>query len=109
MGQSKKPTQTGTSIKGTINAFQFLGFVTTSVENPQVPDLTQEIQDVPSQEAQDPNTDPTNEILQVPELEKDLEGDAEMTASEIRTEDMELSDILEREGMDRNNMVEKWK
>ena len=37
------------------------------------------------------------------------EGDAEMSISEAGTEDQELRDILEREGMDLNTMVEQWK
>ena len=49
------------------------------------------------------------ETLQGSELVKDLEGDANMTASEIGTEDMELNDILKREGMDLNTVVEQWK
>ena len=101
--------KTSTSIKGTVNAFEVLGSGSTLTKNPQVPDLTQETQDFPSQAAKDSNPDPTREILQGSELAKDLEGDADMTASEIGIEDMELSDILEREGMDLNTIVEQWK
>ena len=32
-----------------------------------------------------------------------------MTLSEIGTEDLDLSDILEKEGMNLNTIVEKWK
>ena len=39
----------------------------------------------------------------------DLEGDAEMKMSEADTEDLELKDILDREGMDLISMVEQWK
>ena len=50
-----------------------------------------------------------NNIQHNSTTEKFLEGDVEMTSSEIGTEDLEFSDILEREGMEFNTMVEKWK
>ena len=38
-----------------------------------------------------------------------FDWDAEMKISEAGTEDLELRDILDREGMDLVNMVEQWK
>jgi hypothetical protein len=36
-------------------------------------------------------------------------GDAEMTPSEVGTEDHDLKDIVEREGIDLPNILEQWK
>jgi hypothetical protein len=42
-----------------------------------------------------------------PMQEKD--GDVEMTPSEVGTEDPDLRDIVEREGIDLPNILEQWK
>ena len=49
------------------------------------------------------------ETLEGTGRDEDVEGDEEMSISEAGTEDIELNDILEREGMDLNTMVEQWK
>ena len=40
---------------------------------------------------------------------KYTEGDEEMVLSEIGMEDQDLSDILDKEGMDLNTIFEQWK
>jgi hypothetical protein len=40
---------------------------------------------------------------------QEAEGDAEMTPSEVSTEDPELRDLVEREGIDLTNILEQWK
>jgi hypothetical protein len=40
---------------------------------------------------------------------QEAEGDAEMTPSEVGTEDPELRDLVEREGIDLTNILEQWK
>jgi hypothetical protein len=40
---------------------------------------------------------------------QDAEGDAEMTLSEVGTEDPDLRDLVEREGIDLPNILEQWK
>jgi hypothetical protein len=40
---------------------------------------------------------------------KEAEGDAEMTPSEVGTEDIDLKDFVEREGIDLPNILEQWK
>jgi hypothetical protein len=40
---------------------------------------------------------------------KDAKGDAEMTLSEVGTEDLDLRDLVEREGIDLSNILEQWK
>jgi hypothetical protein len=40
---------------------------------------------------------------------KDAEGDAEMTTSEVGTEDPDLRDLVEREGIYLPNILEQWK
>jgi hypothetical protein len=37
------------------------------------------------------------------------EGDVEMTPSEVGTEDLDLRDLVEREGIDLPNILEQWK
>jgi len=36
-------------------------------------------------------------------------GDSEMTPSEVRTKDPDLRDIVEREGIDLQNILDQWK
>jgi hypothetical protein len=40
---------------------------------------------------------------------QEAEGDAEMTPNEVGTEDPELRDLVEREGIDLMNILEQWK
>jgi hypothetical protein len=40
---------------------------------------------------------------------QDAEGDAEMTPSEVGTEDPDLRDLVEREGIDLPHILEQWK
>jgi hypothetical protein len=40
---------------------------------------------------------------------QEAEGDAEMTPSEVGTEDPDLRDLVEREGIDIPNILEQWK
>lgn len=40
---------------------------------------------------------------------QDAEGDAEMTLSEVGTEDPDLRDLVEREGIDLPHILEQWK
>jgi hypothetical protein len=40
---------------------------------------------------------------------QDAEGEVEMTPSEVGTEDLELRDLVEREGIDLMNILEQWK
>jgi hypothetical protein len=40
---------------------------------------------------------------------QDAEGDVEMTSSEVGTEDPDLRDLVEREGIDLSNILEQWK
>jgi hypothetical protein len=40
---------------------------------------------------------------------QEAEGDAEMTPSEVGTEDPDLRDLVEREGIDLPNILEQWK
>jgi hypothetical protein len=40
---------------------------------------------------------------------KEAKGDAEMTPSEVGTKDPDLIDLVEREGIDLLNILEKWK
>jgi hypothetical protein len=40
---------------------------------------------------------------------QEADGDAEMTPSEVGTEDPDLKDIVEREGIDLLNILEQWK
>ena len=40
---------------------------------------------------------------------QDVEGEVEMTPSEVGTEDSELRDLVEREGIDLMNTLEQWK
>jgi hypothetical protein len=40
---------------------------------------------------------------------QEADGDAEMTPSEVGTEDPNLRDIMEREGIDLSNILEQWK
>jgi hypothetical protein len=40
---------------------------------------------------------------------QDVEGDAEMTPSELVTEDPDLRDLVEREGIDLPQLLEQWK
>lgn len=51
----------------------------------------------------------TDDFILDPRLTKDAEGDEEMTLSEVGTEDQDLNDTLEKEGMDLNTIVEKWR
>jgi hypothetical protein len=39
----------------------------------------------------------------------EVDGDAEMTPSEVGTKDPDLRDIVEREGIDLPNILEQWK
>jgi hypothetical protein len=40
---------------------------------------------------------------------QDAEGDAEMTQSEVGTEDPDLKDLVEREGINLPHILEQWK
>ena len=40
---------------------------------------------------------------------QDTEGEVEMTPREVDTEDLELRDLVEREGIDLTNILEQWK
>ena len=40
---------------------------------------------------------------------QDAEGDAEMTPSEVGTEDPDLRDLVEKEGIDLSSILEQWK
>ena len=40
---------------------------------------------------------------------QEVDGDVEMTPSEVGTEDPYLRDIVEREGIDLPNILEQWK
>jgi hypothetical protein len=40
---------------------------------------------------------------------QEADGDAEMTPSEVGTEDPDLRDLVEREGIDLTNILEQWK
>ena len=40
---------------------------------------------------------------------QDAKGYAEMTPSEVGTEDPDLRDLVEREGIDLMNILEQWK
>jgi hypothetical protein len=40
---------------------------------------------------------------------QDAEGEVEMTSREVGTEYPELRDLVEREGIDIMNILEKWK
>lgn len=42
-------------------------------------------------------------------MRKDVEGDKEMTISEVGIDDQDLNDTLEQEGLDLNTIVEQWK
>jgi len=57
----------------------------------------------------DLEVNPSSIIHQVQETTEGVEEDLEMFTNEIKLKDMELSDILEQEGMDLPNMVENWK
>ena len=59
--------------------------------------------------AQEPNSNPSSNIPLGHGPTEGLEEDSKMMTSEMGLEDMELSDILEQEGMDIPNMVEQWK
>lgn len=66
-------------------------------------------QTITTEKTQDPNPIPSNSIPQFPVLIEELEEDSEMITSEMGIEDMDLSNILEQEGMDLLHMVEKLK
>jgi BMFP domain-containing protein YqiC len=40
---------------------------------------------------------------------QEAEGDVEMTLRDIGTKDLDIKDIVEREGIDLPNILEKWK
>jgi hypothetical protein len=40
---------------------------------------------------------------------QEAKGDAEMTPSEVGTEDPDLRDLVEREGINLSNILEQWK
>jgi hypothetical protein len=40
---------------------------------------------------------------------QEAKGDAEMTPSKVGTEDPDLKDLVEREGIDLPNILEQWK
>jgi hypothetical protein len=40
---------------------------------------------------------------------QDVEGEVEMKLREVGTEDTELKDLVEREGIDLTNILEQWK
>jgi hypothetical protein len=40
---------------------------------------------------------------------QEIDGDVEMTPSEVGTEDPDLKDLVEREGIDLTNILEQWK
>ena len=40
---------------------------------------------------------------------QEVDGDSEMTPSEVGTKDPNLRDIMEREGIDLSNILEQWK
>jgi hypothetical protein len=40
---------------------------------------------------------------------QEAEGEVEMTPNEVGTEDQELRDLVEREGIDLMNILEQWK
>jgi hypothetical protein len=40
---------------------------------------------------------------------QDIEGEVEMTPIKVGTEDPELKDLVEREGIDLTNILEQWK
>jgi hypothetical protein len=40
---------------------------------------------------------------------QEADGDAEMTPSEVGTKDLDLREIVEREGIDLPNILEQWK
>jgi len=60
-------------------------------------------------EMNEPVVKHSNITHQVQETMEGVEEDSKMFTKEIGLEDMELSDILEQEGMDLPNMVENWK
>lgn len=47
--------------------------------------------------------------MEIPEGVKNVKGDSEMAPSEVSTKDPDLQEIVEREGMDLKNMVDKWR
>jgi hypothetical protein len=53
------------------------------------------------------STGDRNPDINTPMQEGD--GDSEMTPSEVRTEDPDLHDIMEREGIDLQNILDQWK
>ena len=59
--------------------------------------------------------DQTKEVCKSTDLstanseDKDQEEDEDMVLSEQGTEDLELGEILEKEGLDLNSIVEQWK
>jgi hypothetical protein len=49
------------------------------------------------------------ETKDTPTPMQEADRDAEMTPSEVGTEDLDLGDIVEREGIDLTNILEQWK
>lgn len=65
-----------------------------------------ESQPTATPEMKEPISKPSINIHQTQGPTEGLEEDSEMITSKIGLEDMELSDMLEQEGMDLPNMVE---
>ena len=86
-----------------------LGEETVADENTQTLASRQEILEKIDQNTQLQIPSSIDDLLLDPGLGKGAEGDEEMTLSEIGTKHLDLSDILEKEGMDLNTIVEKWK
>lgn len=105
----KRQTKASTSHGNKSNAFEVLEIETESEDNNKEQDTTTISRPTTTPERNEPVANPSNISHQVQETTKGVEEDSEMFTNEIGLEDMELSDMLEQEGMDLPNMVENWK
>ena len=101
--------KTGNPNKGSMNTFEVFGEEIAVEENTQTLAVEKEIPQKTEQNTQPSIPTSIDDLLLDLGFKKYAEGDEEMALTKIGTKDLDLSDILEKEGMDLNTIVEQWK
>ena len=105
----KNTPKTTDRVTGIANTFEILGEDAPSEKSKQTLAAKQTANrtEEPSNQSREPSK-PFDLSLAASE-DKDEEEDEDMALSELGTEDLELGEIVEKEGLDLNSIVEQWR
>lgn len=105
----KRPIRTGAAQGNTSNAFEILEMETESEEKNKEPNNDEGNKETTDHTTKGGEEHLHNAVVHLQGLTEGLDEDVDMLISDVGSEEMELNEVLEQEGVNLPVMVENWK